>query len=219
MVGRPLTPEEAGQVYDRIGRFQDWQRFYEGPAVKSLIAHADFEHAHSVFELGCGTGAMAAALLQRHVPADAAYVGVDVSATMVEIASGRLARFGNRATVRTVDGRPPFAEESHRFDRFLALYVFDLLDDALVSALMDEARRLLAPNGRLCLVSLTHGTSTTSRAVCGLWNLVWERAPKSVGGCRPVDLLPMRDRWRIEYSTTSVAWAVPSQVVVASPMP
>ncbi|MCJ7796426.1 MAG: class I SAM-dependent methyltransferase [Thermoleophilia bacterium] len=32
-------------MYDRIGRFQDWQTFYEGPAVGDLIAHVHLDSA------------------------------------------------------------------------------------------------------------------------------------------------------------------------------
>jgi SAM-dependent methyltransferase len=217
MAGRALTPSEAGQVYDRIGRFQDWQRFYESPAVSDLVAHAYLEDASSVFELGCGTGAFAASVLRGRLPANATYVGADVSSKMVALAEHRLARFGSRVSVQRVDGQPPLAQPSDRFDRFMALYVFDLLEESLARALVDEARRLLVPNGRLCLVSLTNGSSPTSRALCAAWNRVFDAAPKLVGGCRPIDLTPLLEGWRIEHRASITAWSVPSQVVVASP--
>ena len=56
---RYLSPEQAKRFYDRLGSGQDWQRFYENPATSQLIAHAGFDSAHSVFEFGCGTGALA----------------------------------------------------------------------------------------------------------------------------------------------------------------
>ena len=71
---RDLAPEEAKRLYDRLGSGQDWQCFYENPAIGELIAHSAFDSPHSVFEFGCGTGAFAARLLQRHLPVDARYV-------------------------------------------------------------------------------------------------------------------------------------------------
>jgi ubiquinone/menaquinone biosynthesis C-methylase UbiE len=211
-----LAPEQLGRVYDRIGRIQDWQRFYEGPAVADLVAHADFEHARSVFELGCGTGAMALTLLDEVLPGDATYSGVDVSTRMVQLASERLAQFDDRATVHLVDGRPPLPGQSDRCDRFVAFYVFDLLAEPLARELLAEAERLLTADGKLCLVSLTHGTTGPSRAVCSVWNRAWRLAPAMLGGCRPIDLLPLLDRWEIEHTLTITAWAVPSQIVVAT---
>lgn len=216
MTGGGLAPETAGRVYDRIGRVQDWQRFYEGPAVADLVAHADFEHAERVYELGCGTGAMAATLLTDRLPPSASYVGVDVSTKMVGLATRRLEHFGDRATVHKVSGEVPLPGESGVFDRFMGLYVFDLLTESLARGLLEEARRLLEPDGRLCLVGLTHGTTVPSRALCRVWNGAWRLAPAMVGGCRPVDLTDLLDGWHIEHVTTVVAWTVPSQIVVAS---
>lgn len=58
-------------------------------------------------------------------------MGVDVSTKMVDLASERLARFGDRATIELVNGEPPLPGETGRFDRFVALYVFDLLPETL----------------------------------------------------------------------------------------
>jgi ubiquinone/menaquinone biosynthesis C-methylase UbiE len=218
MTARTLTPEEAGRVYDRIGRFQDWQNFYEGPAKRSLEAHAEFEAAVAMFELGCGTGAHAEHLLDTRLPAGTVYQGVDVSSKMTGLASSRLERFGDRARVDLVSGEPPLPGEDHSYDRFLAVYVFDLLSPKLSAALIDEARRLLTKDGRLCLVGLTEGDSGPSRVVSSLWTAVWRRSPSLVGGCRPVDLSGLLDdRWRIDHVGTVTAWAVTSRVVVARP--
>ena len=210
-----LTPERAARVYDRIGGLQDTQRLYEAPAVDDLIAHADLAGARSVYELGCGTGALAARLLGDVLPATATYQGVDVSSKMVGLTSRRLEQFGERARVVKVDGRPPLPGATAGFDRFLALYVLDLLDESSARALLAEARRLLAPGGLLCLASLTHGTTLPSRALCRGWETVFRHAPALVGGCRPVDLVSLLDGWRIEHNHTVVTWAVPTQVVVA----
>ena len=68
---RYLSPAQAKRFYDRLGPAQDWQGFFENPAINELIAHAALESARSVFEFGCGTGALAARLLQQHLPANA----------------------------------------------------------------------------------------------------------------------------------------------------
>lgn len=216
MGGSTLSPEQLGRTYDRIGRIQDWQGFYEAPAIDDMLDHADLGHARSVFELGCGTGASGSAWLDELLPPDATYVGVDVSSKMVQLSTERLARFGDRATVRQVNGRAPLPGESGRFDRFVALYVFDLLSESLARELLDEAGRLLTADGRLCLVSLSHGTTTPSRIVSSLWNRAWRVAPKLLGGCRPIDLRQLLEGWEVEHLADLTAWAVPSQVVVAT---
>ena len=50
-----LTHLQAQAFYDRMGKKQDWQAFYEAKAIHDLIRHASFETAQAVFEFGCGT--------------------------------------------------------------------------------------------------------------------------------------------------------------------
>ncbi len=215
---RFLSHAEARAFYDRFGRKQDWQRFYEGPALRALWGHADFEHAQAVFELGCGTGAFAAELLREHLPPEATYLGVDVSGTMVALARERLAEFGGRAEVRQTGGGLRFDLPEGSCDRFVATYVLDLLPPGDIRLVLDEARRLLRPAGRLCIVSLGFGCTPASRAVIGIWERLRRGNPARVGGCRP---LRVRDylepaRWRVDHDQVLSAWGLPSAVLVAS---
>jgi len=215
-----LTSEQARRVYDRIGRAQDWQRFYEGAATAELVAHAGFDSARTVVELGCGTGRFAAALLARHLPEDASYVGVDLSPRMVALASERLARWRHRATVALVDGGAAMPAADGAADRFVANYVFDLLGSDGTRAALAEARRVLAPRGLLCATGLTTGTRGLARFVSRAWTGVWARWPAIVGGCRPIRLVDALDSsdWDVRHHGTVVAWGVASEVVIATPL-
>ena len=101
---RYLSPAEAKRFYDRLGCRQDWQGFFEKPAINEMIAHAAFDSAHSMFEFGCGTGSLAARLLRHHLPADSRYVGLDISSTMVSLAQERLKPWTERTRVYLGDG-------------------------------------------------------------------------------------------------------------------
>lgn len=214
----PLDSVAARRFYDRIGRFQDSQRFYEDPALHRLVELGDFEHAASVFELGCGTGRLAADLLRSVLPAGARYVAVDVSPVMVKLASKRIAPWADRAAV-TLLAEPALTlpGEDATFDRFVATYVFDLLSPEQAGALVDEAARLLAPGGLLALVSLTQGPTSVSRMVCRVWNALALRWPSLVGGCRSIDLtdLVTGPQWNVGLREVIVSFGVPSEVMVA----
>ncbi len=216
---RPFTPEDAKRFYDRFGAKQDLQ-FYENPALERLLAHADFEHASNVFELGCGTGRLAEQLLRERLPPTARYVGVDVSTTMTRLAEQRLARWKDRAVVRQSDGttRQPVPDGS--FDRFVATYVLDLLPEPTIRQVLDEAHRLLVADGSLCLVGLTEGRGPVSRAMCAAWKGLHALSPRLVGGCRPlrVEEFLNRDAWRIAHAEVVSAWGVCSEIVVAQPV-
>jgi SAM-dependent methyltransferase len=214
-----LSAEQTRRVYDRIGRLQDTQRIYEGRAVEAVVADGGFARARAVVEVGCGTGALAARLLGRELPASAHYVGIEVSPRMAAIARSRLARLGGRATIHVGDAAERIPVDDGWADRILSAYVFDLLSPERAAALLAEARRALAADGLLCLVSLTQPRSTTGRVLFAGWERLWSLRPQLVGGCRPVDLLPLLDggAWRVELARVVTAFAISSQVVVARP--
>ncbi len=216
-----LTSEQTRRVYDRIGRFQDWQRVYEDAATADLVAHARFDAARAVVELGCGTGRFAAALLARHLPGEATYVGVDLSPRMVALASDRLRPWHDRAAVGLVNGDASFPTADGAADRFVANYVFDLLGPEETRATLDEARRVLAPDGLLCAAGLTFGESGIVRFMSRAWTGVWERRPALVGGCRPLRLVDALEatRWDVRHRRTVVAWGIASEVVIAARTP
>ncbi len=211
-----LTPSEARAYYDRLGKRLDTQGFYEDLALDDLIAHADFESARKVFEFGCGTGRFAARLLAEKLPPEATYLGCDVSPTMIDLATQRLAEYAERATVVESDGAVRFPAPDRSVDRVVSSYVLDLLSEADTRRVFAEAYRALAPEGELCLVSLTRGTTLPSRIVSSVWTAVFCTRASLVGGCRPIRLEPYvdEDRWRFEYSNVVSAFGVPSEVLV-----
>jgi ubiquinone/menaquinone biosynthesis C-methylase UbiE len=214
-----LTRNQAKAFYDHFGSKQDSQSFYEDKALDELIAHADFAHAHTLFELGCGTGRFALRLLTSQLPADASYVGMDLSDTMIAIAQQRLAPYAPRAQVVHSAGDMQFPLSDQSVDRVIVTYVFDLLSDADIQQAINEARRVLMPGGKLCLVSLSQGISLTSRLVCRLWSGLFRLQAPLVGGCRPIRLLPCFEstQWSVDYQQVLTQFGVPSEVLIATP--
>lgn len=220
-VGRSsfLTRAQARAFYDRFGAKQDQQAFYEQPAVDDMLAHAELESAQAVFEFGCGTGKLAERVLADCLPPTAHYVGCDISPTMIGLARRRLARFGERAEVRLVaDDSSGLDAPAASFDRFVSTYVVDLLAPEDIERVLTEAHRLLKPAGRLCLASLTHGSTPLSRVVSWMWGHVHRWRPQLVGGCRPLTLTPFVSppAWRLLHQNVVVAYGIPSEVVVAA---
>ncbi len=212
-----FSHEQARAFYDRFGSRQDWQRFYEDRAIADLIAQLSLQDAQAVFEFGCGTGRLAEILLQRELPSTAHYVGVDVSATMVALARKRLPRFAPRARVLQTGGETTLDWAPGSFDRFLSTYVLDLLSTDDIQTLIREAHRILAPDGLLGLVSLTHGGSALARLVERLWLGAHRWRPTLVGGCRPISLHTYLrgPQWRIQHRRELTQLAISSEVVVA----
>ena len=218
MPRRFLTRDETRAFYNRFGSKQDRQHWYESPATTDLLKHGGFETAMAVFELGCGTGAFAAELLEHVLSTTARYVGVDSSTTMVALTRQRLAQWADRAEVLLTDGALTFGFPDASCDRVVTNYVLDLLSPEDIRQVLAEAHRLLTPAGRLGVVSLTWGRTWLARVVTWLWNSVHWLHPRLVGGCRPLQLQEFLDeeRWRIDYHHVVATCGVASEVVVAS---
>lgn len=217
---RVLSHDEARRFYDRFGVKQDSQGFYERQALAQLVEHLELERARAVVEFGCGTGHFAASLLRERLRPEATYLGLDVSATMVDLARGRLAPFGTRAQIRQTDGSPRVAAADASFDRFLSTYVLDLLSLEDIAALLAEAHRVLEPGGRLGLVGLTRGERGFARATSWIWERIHRLRPSLVGGCRPIDirrLLPRKD-WNVRHRGVVAPFTITSEIVIAEPV-
>jgi ubiquinone/menaquinone biosynthesis C-methylase UbiE len=212
-----LKPHEAKKFYDRFGKRQDSQSFYEDKATNDLIAHGDFGEAANVFEFGCGTGRFAERLLTAHLPASATYTGYDLSSTMVGLAGQRLAAFKARMQVIQTDGTIRFLVGDSSVDRIVSAYVLDLLSATDISAFFREAYRILQIGGKIGLVGLTTGTTWDPRIVTAAWFSIFRMRPSLVGGCRPVRLTRFLDTnlWQLGYHRVATAFGIPSEVLVA----
>lgn len=213
----PFGREDARRYYDRAGSFQDKQGFYEDVALDALVAHGEFAEARSVLEVGCGTGRFAQRLLEDHLPASARYLGIDISATMIDLATKRLAPWSARAQVRQTDGDFDYAALGGPFDRAVCTYVFDLLSPADIAAALAGIHAALMPGGLLCAAGLTHGTTALSRLTSSTWTWLRGISPSLVGGCRPLVLseqLPA-GQWRLVRREVVIGATVPSEVVIA----
>lgn len=214
---RVLNFTGARAYYDRFGKKQDSQGFYEDPALDELIAHGSFPDARRVFEFGCGTGKFAARLLGKHLPSSATYLGCDISPVMVGLARDRLEAYGERARVVLADGPVRFPLPDRSVDRVVGNYVLDLLSEDDIRRFFAEAQRVLMPGGKVCIASLTEGVSLGSRLVSSLWMSVFRLNPSLVGGCRPVlvHAFVKSDQWRIVHQSVVTPFGVPSEVLVA----
>ncbi len=212
-----LSRLEAKAFYDKFGAKQDKQAFYEDPAINCLIANARLKAAYRIFEFGFGTGRLAERLFREVLPPSASYAGVDCSPVMADLARGRLAPFVKRADVKVTDGSIEFPIPEASVDCVISTYVLDLLCEYDSRRFMENARRVLRPGGRLLLTSLTDGTGPVSRAVTGVWKMVYRLRPVLVGGCRPIQLTMLLEptQWKILHREVVVSFGIASEVLVA----
>ncbi|MEO6772182.1 MAG: class I SAM-dependent methyltransferase [Kofleriaceae bacterium] len=211
-----LSPTAAQAYYDRFGKKQDSQGFYEDPALNELVAHASFQEARFVFEFGCGTGKFASRVLEKSMLPSASYLGCDISPVMIGLAKRRLEPYGERAQVVLSEAAVRFPVPAHSVDRVVSSYVLDLLSEADIKRFFSESHRVMIPGGKLCIASLTSGVNVPSRIVSSLWMSVFRIRPALVGGCRPIhiDAFVNRQQWQVAHRRVVTPYGVPSEVLI-----
>ena len=212
-----FSTSQARDFYDRFGARQDSQAFYEDAAVKRSLEVSGMHQARNILEFGCGTGRFAEQLFLNHLSDNCRYTGIDVSSTMIGLSTERLGKFGDRSVlIETGDGLSA-AKDRGPFDRIYSNYVLDVLSKDACDQFFNAAFDLLSDNGLLCLISLTYGTTLSSRMVTGIWRALFRVRSSIVGGCHPIYLHSFADRrrWKIVLDETIVQWGVPSEVFIA----
>jgi hypothetical protein len=112
-----------------------------------------------------------------------------------------------------------FPLPDHSIDCVVSAYVLDLLPEEDILQAISEARRMLIPGGKLCLVSLTQGVSFISRIFIAVWSAVFRFRPSLLGGCRPIQLNSFfgQDIWSIKYCNVVTRFGIPSEILITSP--
>lgn len=212
MKPRGLSRADVEIFYDAFGARQDGAGYYEDVTLAELTRFANFEAAASIAEFGCGTGRFAAEMLRVN---NASYWGCDISATMIQLSRSRLAEFGERVTLWKSSGETKLPLQDESCDRFVSNYVLDILSADEIASVLREAKRILKPDGLLCLTGLTHGKGLFSKAWTAFWNLRFDLNPRWVGGCRPVELTAFLGGWELVHRAVVTARGIGSEVVVA----
>ena len=215
---RTFTPEEAKRYYERNAHKQDAQGWYEDDALERLIALGNFGNASAVLEVGCGTGRLAALLLRNHMPPHATYIGVDISTSMLARAGTRLNKYALRAKLRPGDVTLGLTSPDESADRIIATYFFDLLSLGHSKNLLAEMHRVLRPGGLICIAGLTRETQEADMNIFSqLWALIQRRWPGLVGGCRPVQMLPLLagSQWQIVAHESVTPRGLASEILIA----
>ena len=180
-----LEPREAGRVYDRIGKSLALGGPFEGRARALAQSWLEVEPGQRVLEVGVGLGATLEVLAGRLEGGQV--LGVDVSARLLGLAGRRAPQarlvFGSVTELPCRDAS---------FDWAVATYTLDLLPSPAIPAALSELRRVLRPEGRLVLCSLSEGQTWLESCLMATWKRIHRAfGPAAVGGCRPLTLAPL----------------------------
>jgi ubiquinone/menaquinone biosynthesis C-methylase UbiE len=130
--------EQTPAKYDRGMRILTLGRI---DRIKREIASTWVESDDAVLEIGCGTGTLAALMLER----GARVVGIDVSEQMLAVAREAAPRAELlHLTATAIDGLG-----TERFDSIVSTLTFSELSDDELAYVLEASRSLLKADGRL----------------------------------------------------------------------
>lgn len=205
-----VAPEEIPRVYARLAPIYDvWARLTESRARELAVAHV--RDGEDVLEVAVGTG-LAFEEVVRANP-NGRTEGVDLTAPMLARARRKVAHLPGAHALQLGDARAlPFPDAA--FDLVLNSYMLDLVPESDFPLVLGEFRRVLRPSGRLVLVNMAE-LPPRLRATF-VW--LYRRAPRLLGGCRPVALAPFVERagFRIQRRDVVTQLGVPSELILAT---
>lgn len=208
--------DQARRNYDRLARWYDLMASpFESRHRHKMLEMLDARRGESVLDVGFGTGD-AVCELARSVGDTGTVAGIDISAAMKEVAAEKLRDhdLAGRAELHVGDACSlPFDDD--RFDGACASFTLELFDIDEMQTVLGEIRRVLRPDGRLAIASLSnHRQTVMSRLYVAARRLF----PAALD-CRPIpveDVIAQR-HFDVRDSTHSTMAGIPVAVVVATP--
>jgi len=180
----PRTKEEAKRSYDRISRYYDYLTgAFERKYAEMALERLSVPEGETVLEIGFGTGHCLKRIAESVGPKGKAY-GIDLSTGMMEISKERLEKAGLEDRVKLFCGDAanlPFDDST--FDAVFMSFTLELFDTPEIPKVLEQIKRVLKPEGRLVVVSMSkeNGESIFLR----LYEWIHNKWPKYVD-CRPI---------------------------------
>jgi SAM-dependent methyltransferase len=174
--------------YRRVARLPDGLFFFTFPLRRQAVKRLRLTPGGSVLEVGCGSGANLAYLLQAVGPAGRV-VGVDLSPEMIAAARARVRRRG-WSRIELIESA---AESLHLDEQFDALLLFAMHDVFTSPAGIDRCLAHVRPGGRIVAVGPVLASGRLGRLVNPVLGAVFQRfAVSSLDRDQPWRLLAER---------------------------
>jgi len=209
------SKQEAQATYDRISKWYDLlEGIWETKLRITGLQKLGIREGEIALEIGFGTGHSILALAQSVGESGKVY-GLDISPRMLEIAQSRIDKRGlsKIVTLKCADAvQLPF--EAEFFDVIFMSFTLELFDTPEIPKVLNECKRVLRNEGRICVVSLSkEGGPNWMR---DLYDWGHKKFPKLLD-CRPIFVQKALENAGLKISDAALMslWGLPVEIVAA----
>jgi ubiquinone/menaquinone biosynthesis C-methylase UbiE len=209
---RQFTDDTTKDAYSKVAWFYNfWSWLTESSATRVVLELAKIRSGERILEVAVGTGLVFAEIVRRNTTGRSE--GLDVSESMLRRAERLMKDFPNERYELRAGTAYKLPFDSHTFDLLVNNFMLDLLPEEDFVTILSEFRRVLKPDGRIVLSTMTFGRRWYNR----IWHWIAARMPSLLTGCRPVTLGPYLAQagFRSAESVYVSQNTFPSEVVTA----
>jgi demethylmenaquinone methyltransferase/2-methoxy-6-polyprenyl-1,4-benzoquinol methylase len=210
------TKAQAKASYDRLSPFYDLFAGGSEQKFRNLaLEHLHVSRGETVLEIGFGTGACLKQMAEA-VGENGRVYGIDISSGMLVASQQRLKKAGleDRVDLTCQDAlKMPYPQD--KFEVVFMGFALELFDSPEIPQVLAQVKRVLRPNGRLGVVSMSkeNGTSPLMR----IYEWLHQVLPQVVD-CRPIYVEGSINEagFGIEYKQRFSIFGLPGEIVIGT---
>jgi len=202
--------------YDRMSRWYDLITLNSEARLANIaILQLNLQPGETLLEIGCGTGTNLIKIANSTVPSGK-IIGLDISTGMLSCAREKVNRASSKNTIHLIQGDAEnLPIPSGKIDAILLSFTLELFDVAGIAAVMAECQRVLAPQGRICVVGLSRKFGNTLPV--RLYDWFHSRFPAWID-CQPIFIEKILSAAGFHIVTTAsfTLFGLPVEIVTAN---